>query len=146
MPSRKVKAPPTAQRMRRLMASTAARQAAGWLRRQRRTGARVSAAHTSTPRATTTTRALRRVCSGRMYLQEQGHSASLTIHPILDPKSSVFCLQNLHPSRQSHQACLHPGHPAGIPGNSQFLGTTVLPDPHILPEVLGSQNLSGLWL
>lgn len=69
------------------MASTAARQAAGWLRRQRRTAARVSAAHTSTPRATTTTSALRRVCSGRMYLQEQGHSASLTVHPILDPKS-----------------------------------------------------------
>lgn len=69
------------------MASTAARQAAGWLRRQRRTAARVSAAHTSTPRATTTTSALRRVCSGRMYLQEQGHSASFTIHPILDPRS-----------------------------------------------------------
>lgn len=31
MQSRKVKAPPTAQRMKRLMASTAARQAAGWL-------------------------------------------------------------------------------------------------------------------
>ena len=58
-------------KFRRPTASTAARQAAGWLRRQRRTAARFSAAHTSMPRATATTSALRRVCSGRTYLWGQ---------------------------------------------------------------------------
>jgi hypothetical protein len=87
MLSRKVQAPPATQRTRRQTASTAARQAAGWARRQRRTAERVSAAHTSTPRATTTARALRSVWSGLTYLREQGHHASLTILPILGPKS-----------------------------------------------------------
>lgn len=72
MLSRKVHAPPTVQRTKKPKARTAARHVVGWLRRQRRTAAWLSAAHTSTARPTATISALSRVCSGRQYLQDKG--------------------------------------------------------------------------
>lgn len=44
----------------------------------------------------------------------------------------LFPVSRISIPAQSHQACLQQVHPPGIPLNSQFFGTTVLSDLHII--------------